>query len=868
MSGEYQSREQRRKAQQKKKTNKKKRKSGVWKKIFISLFIIGIIGMIAGGATLAFYISDAPDLNEDQLKGNLSSKVYDMNKKQVYEIGAEKTTYVPIDEIPDHVKNAFIATEDVRFYEHNGIDIIRFGGAVLANIQEGFGSEGASTITQQLVKLSFLTPEKTIKRKVQEAWLAIQVEQKFSKDQILEMYLNRVYYPGNYYGVARAAEAFFGKSLDDLTIGEAAMIAGMVKNPHGYNPRENLKAAEERRNTVLMLMEKHGFISSAEKEEAKQIPIADSLVKPTEKSNDHYAFIEQVIEEVRDKLDMDPSAAGLKIYTTLDPDAQSYVEDLLNGDSLGFSSEHLQAGVTLLDTESGEIRAIGGGRNQPIGGFNYAVDTKRQPGSTIKPVLDYGPAIEHLKWSTYHQIKDEPYTYSNGAPINNYDNRHKGWMSIRQALVDSRNIPALKAMQEVGLDKAQQFAKGVGIDLKEIEEAYSIGGFGGETVGVSPLEMAGAFSAFGNNGFYIKPHTVKKVELADGTVIDLAPEPEEAMSDYTAFMITDMMKSVVQYGTGTRANVPGLNIAGKTGSTNFNDKDKQKYNIPKGAAKDSWFVGYTPKYTAAVWTGMEKNDEKMYLTTKDQRLAKDIFREIIKHVSKGDRSDFKQPKSVVKVAIEKGSNPAKLASKFTPKDMITYEYFVKGNKPTKVSDKYKKLSKPSNVQVAYNEEAKNVSLTWGYDKKLLDNTSFEVSLSVNGGDYKPVTTTKDMSYTVSNVEPGSLYKFQVVAINDNSRSDPAAAMIEIPKKEEEEKEEIDEEDLEELLPPNPEEGENEDDKKDKDKDKEKENPSNGDDNPNNDNGNQGNGNDNEDSNDDQNNENGDTPADGQPMDDV
>lgn len=836
MSGEYQSREQRRKARQKKKS-KKKKKSSAWKKLFIFIIVLGIVGVLSGGATVAYYISDAPVFNEDQLKGNLSSKVFDMNNEQVYEIGTEKTTYVPIDEIPDHVKEAFIATEDVRFYEHNGIDIIRFGGAVLANIQEGFGAEGASTITQQLVKLSFLTPEKTIKRKVQEAWLAIQIEQNYSKDQILEMYLNRIYYPGNYYGVARAAEAFFGKKLDDLTISEAAMLAGMIKNPSRYNPRTNPEEADKRKNVVIMLMEKHGFITKKQASEAKEAFIGDFLIEPKEKSNQYYSFIELVIEEVREKLDMDPSAAGLKIYTTLDQDAQRYVEELLNGDSLPYP-EHLQAGVALLDTESGEIRAIGGGRNQPIGGFNYAVDTKRQPGSTIKPILDYGPAIEHLKWSTYHQIEDAPYKYpdSKGTPINNYDFKYRGWMTMRDALAYSRNIPALKAMEAVGLEKAKEFAEGVGIDLQEIYWSYSIGGFGGKTVGVSPLEMAGAYSAFGNNGFYIEPHTVKKIELADGTAIELAPEPEEAMSDYTAFMITDMLKSVVQYGTGTRAKVPGLNIAGKTGTTNFTDEEKAKYHVKRGGAKDSWFVGYTPKYTAAVWTGMEKNDEKMYLEPKDQRLAKDIFREMIKHVSKGDTSDFKQPRSVVKVAVEKRSNPAILASEWTPSDQVTNEYFVKGTEPTKISEKYQKLDKPSDVQVAYLEETNQIQLTWSYDENALEKASFEIQLSINDGPYQSVGTTKDFTFTISDVEPGSLYKFQIFAISDENRenrSEPGAAIIEVPIREKEpddespddEEEKPDEEDLEELLPPvNGEDGDEK--KKDKEKKDKQENENN------------------------------------------
>lgn len=776
MSEQYKSRAERRKAYQQKK--KKGKKRGFFHKLLLTVLLLALAAIIGGTGTFAYFAATAPPLNDDLLKGNMSSTIYDMNGKEIGEVGSEKREYVKINDIPKVVKDAFIATEDVRFYKHHGIDPIRIGGAVIANFKEGFGAEGASTITQQLVKLSFLSLDKTVKRKAQEAWLALQVEQKYSKDEILEMYLNRIYYPGNYYGVARATEAFYGKDLKDITLPEAAMLAGMIKNPDLYNPRKNPEEAEKRRNVVLNLMAKHGFITNEEAEKAKQTSVTESLVKPKKQQNKYYAFIEQSIEEVRKKLGVDPSTAGLKIYTTLDTDAQDYVNDLLNGDEMYYPSQYFQAGVALIDTTTGEVRAIGGGRNQPVGGFNYAVDLKRQPGSTIKPILDYGPAIEHLKWSTYHQIVDEPYTYSSGKPINNYDRKYKGQMSIREALADSRNIPALKAFQEVGPERAKAFAAGLGIKIDEISEAYAIGGF---KYGISPMQLAGAYSAFGNNGIYIEPHTVTKVVFHDGTEADLSPDPVEAMSDYTAFMITDMLKTVVESGTGTRARVPGLNIAGKTGSTNFTEEEKEKYHPTKGSAKDNWFVGYTPKYTAAVWTGYEQNEEKMFITREEQKIARDIFRKLIRHVSNGDSSDFKQPKSVVKKAIEKGSNPPRLASKYTPENMITYEYFVRGEEPTKVSTKYDKLDKPSGLSIQYDQEANAIQLNWSHSDS---DVSFELSVAVDGGNSQVLTTTNETSYTYTNVKPGSVYQFTVVALNDDMRSDPASAMIQIPAEEE------------------------------------------------------------------------------------
>lgn len=788
MSEQYKSREERRKKQAQQSSKKKKNKkpkAGLWKKILISLLAIGIVGMLAGGVTFAVMVAGAPPLDDKKLKDSFSSKIYDMNGDEITEFGQVKRTYVPYDEIPKVLENAVLATEDARFYEHNGVDVIRLGGALVANIQEGFGAEGASTITQQVIKNSLLTPEKTISRKVQELWLSFQLEQKYSKQEILEMYLNKIYFPGNVYGVAQAAESFYGKDLSELELHEAAMIAGIPQSPNNYNPRTNPENAEKRRNIVLTLMAKHGFITQAEADEAKSIPVQSTVIEDTEKANPYHAFVEEVIEEVKEKTDIDAGSAGLQIYTTLDPDAQDTVENVMNGDAVDFPDDELQAGIALIDTKTGEIRAIGGGRNQPVGGYNYATDTRRQPGSTIKPVLDYGPVIEHEKWSTYEQITDEPYTYSNGTPINNWDRSYKGTMSIRDALADSRNIPALKALQKVGLEKAQDFAQGLGIPLEEIYESYAIGGF---DHGVSPLQMAGAFSAFGNNGIFNEPYAVKKIVLSDGTEISLAPDPEPAMSDYTAFMVTDMMKSVVEYGTGKSVRIDDVNIAGKTGTTNFTEDDKAKYNVPSGASKDAWFVGYNPNYTAAVWTGynITEDSEKVYLDSSDQRLARAMFREVFLEIAGDDDSDFEQPSSVVEKAIEKGSNPAKLASEYTPSSNITYEYFVKGDEPTTVSKKFEKVEvdKPSNLSINYDQVNNSISLNWEYGDT--ENVSFEVKQSIDEGPYEVVNNSKDKSFTIGDVIPGAIYSYQVVAVSDeddSNRSAAAATKVQVPEPE-------------------------------------------------------------------------------------
>ncbi|MFP7230513.1 PBP1A family penicillin-binding protein [Bacillus subtilis] len=796
MSDQFTSREARRKANSKSspspKKGKKRKKGGLFKKTLFTLLILFVLGVVGGAVTFAVMVSDAPSLDESKLKTPYSSTIYDKNGKEIAEVGAEKRTYVSIDEIPDVVKEAFIATEDARFYEHHGIDPVRIGGALVANFKDGFGAEGGSTITQQVVKNSLLSHQKTLKRKVQEVWLSIQLERNYSKDEILEMYLNRIYFSPRAYGIGKAAEEFFGVTdLSKLTVEQAATLAGMPQSPTAYNPVKNPDKAEKRRNIVLSLMKKQGFISDSQYNKAKNVAMKDEGVvsqKEYEKasSNKYSAFVEEVMKEIDEKSDVDPSADGLKIYTTLDTKAQDKLDELMDGDTVGFT-EGMQGGVTLLDTKTGEVRAIGAGRNQPVGGFNYATQTQAQPGSTIKPVLDYGPVIENKKWSTYEQIDDSAYTYSNGSPIRDWDRRYLGPISMRYALAQSRNIPALKAFQAVGKDTAVDFANGLGLGLTKdnVTEAYSIGGFGGND-GVSPLTMAGAYSAFGNNGTYNEPHFVKSIEFNDGTKLDLTPKSKSAMSDYTAFMITDMLKTAVKTGTGQLAQVPGVEVAGKTGTTNFDENEVQKYNIASGGARDSWFVGYTPQFTAAVWTGMGENEAgKKSLSAEEQKVAKRIFAQLIAEVDDGSGS-FEKPDSVVEATVEKGSNPAKLAGPNTPSDKKLTEYFVKGTAPSTVSKTYEKEEKEeteklSGLSVKYDKDNQSLTLSWKYD----GDATFAVKQSVDGGSYSDIQNSSAKEAVISGVQPGSVYKFEVTAVSDDGKS-TASTSYQVPKAEDEE----------------------------------------------------------------------------------
>lgn len=775
MANNSQSRTARRKQQE----QLKKNKPSMWKKIWFTLLALILITIITVGIVFTYFIVTAPPLDHSLLSVPASTKVYDMNGDIYADLGTEKRTAVTYDELPDLLIDAVLAAEDVRFFDHSGIDVRRIGGALVANIRGGFGSEGGSTITQQVVKDAFLSTDKTVKRKVQEQWLSLQLERSYEKEEILEMYLNKIYYGAGAYGVATAAETYFGKSdLNELTLPEAALLAGLPQRPSAYDPTVNPELAERRMNIVLNLMVRHEKITEDEAEEARAVSIEDMLnVSSSKAGTPFHAFIDQVRIEVEEKLGADIHGDSLEIYTTLDPNAQQQVEFILSDESpVSFPDDELQSGVAVVDTTSGAIRAIGGGRNREAGGFNMAIQAKRQPGSVIKPIIDYGPAIEYLNWSTYHQINDDaPYEVATTDPIRNWNDQYQGWMTMRYALQWSLNVPAAKTLEEVGLSQAQTFAEGLGIEFGTGENAINIrDSIGGARTDVSSLQIAGAYAAFGNEGIYNEPFAVTKVVFSDGHTEDLKPSPIAAMSDSTAYMITDMLKTVVQSGTGTSAQVSGLPIAGKTGTTTGN--------------VDVWFAGYTTNYTISVWSGYPESNSR---SVPDTSISRSIFREIMREISADkDTPDFEMPNSVVRVQVEKGSNPARLPSEFTPESQIVTELFKRGHEPTAESDRFEQLSSVSSLSADFDEDANQIKINWDYDDDN-DDVEFEVSYGTNGSANNR-STTENQQFEISNVERGKTYTIEVKVIskqNRNNTSETRSIDIDIP---EEEIEELDE----------------------------------------------------------------------------
>ncbi|WP_010301020.1 PBP1A family penicillin-binding protein [Kurthia senegalensis] len=654
-----QDQQRRRKPSTKKPTSKKsskgaKPKKSLFKRILIGLVSLCILLFLVGGGVFAYFAFTSPELNEDNLKDPISSKFFDINGKEFYSMGNEERENVKYENIPKEMQDAILSAEDARFYEHHGIDFWRLGGAVVANVRNGFGSQGASTITQQVIKNSFFENKKTMKRKVQEAYLSMQLEREYSKDEIFEMYFNKVLMSGRIYGFGTAANYFYGKELKDLTLDEMAVLAGMPQAPNAYNPFKNPDRAEKRRNVVLRLMYNNKKITKAEMTAAQKVNIKKGLLPENKRQaaaeSKYDAYIDVVLKELDENGDEKALEEGISVYTNLDPTAQKSVEAALNNDATFLGRDDLQAGMAVVDTETGAIAAVGGSRNYgPERGLNLAA-SKHQPGSTMKPLIDYGPVIENKQWSTSTTVSDEPINYSGSSKtVTNVDNAYLGNMSIREALYRSRNTVAVKTFREVGATKAKKFMENVGI--KTDEAIYESEAIGGGSITVSPIQMAASYAAFGNNGIYTEPHAVKKIVYRDGkTSKSYTPDPTDAMSDYTAYMVTDMLRDVLSTkagATGTAANVYGLDIAGKSGTTNFDTATLQKYGLSRQTAPDSWFVGYSTKYSIATWTGNPERKTGMS-TLNEKHIPQTLFKSVMTAISAGkNTASFTKPDSVV-----------------------------------------------------------------------------------------------------------------------------------------------------------------------------------------------------------------------------
>ena len=666
MSNQQSSRSKQNGKKSKKTPSKKKKRSvgSIIFKVIIALFFLGCLGLLSGAGLFWYYAKDAPKINDQNLASANSTPMFAANGDTFQEIGSEKRELVSAADVPQQLEDAVVSIEDRRFYKHIGVDPIRIVGSALSNIKTG-GLQGGSTLTQQLIKLSYFSTkaeDQTLRRKAQEAWMAVQLEKQKSKQEILTYYINKVYMSNGVYGMGTAADEFYGKTLDELSLAQIALLAGLPNAPSLYDPYANPDEAKERRDTVLMTMLENEKISQKEYDDAVNTPIDDGLLKPSTEDNDwkyYEHYVAEVAKEVKEKTGKDIYSDGLKVYTNIDIDAQKRLYEIVNSDQyVQYPDDDMQVAATVMDVNTGAVVAQVGNRNSDLGGENLAVSTRRDFGSTVKPIVDYGPAIEYLGYSTGKNIVDEPYKYEGtDISLNNWDHSYMGNMTLRQALALSRNVPAAKLFADVGADNINKFLAKLGIQYKSIEQANAISSNSSESdgnkYGVSSLKMAAAYAAFANGGTYYEPHYVTKVVFPDGTeeVDAFQPEGTRAMKETTAYMITDMLKDVINYGTGTNAQIPGLYQAGKTGTSNYTDDQVDQLGDVSSPSPDSTFVGYTPTYSMAVWTGYR--DLMTPVTSESSSVSSSVYRAMMQYISSFiENKDWNMPDGVRRVGNE------------------------------------------------------------------------------------------------------------------------------------------------------------------------------------------------------------------------
>ena len=754
--------------------NTSKRKVSKKKKMILNILIICVIAFASLMAVFfAYVIVKAPKFDPNNLKFTQMSELYDTDGNIITKMGNENRTEISYDDLPEVLIDAIIATEDSKFFQHNGFDLARFMKASMYQLV-GKNGGGASTLTMQIAKNNYTSTKSKgfegITRKFTDIYLSIfKIERKYTKKEILEFYVNDSFLGNRAYGVEQASLNYFGKSVSELNLAEAAFIAGLFQSPTYYNPYNYPERAEGRRKTVLYLMQRHGYITEEEKEIAENSPIT-SYIKKEQASgtySEYQGYLDTVVEELENEYDLNPYTTPLKIYTAMNRSKQDFVNKVMNGEAWKWENENAQAGVVMTDSASGEVLAVGAGRNKNSErSYNFATMTNKQIGSTAKPIFDYGPAVEYLGWGTVNYIDDTPTTYSDGTRISNSDGGYKGRLPLYQALGLSRNITALKTFQQVskeaGNDKILKFASSLGITPEvdkngKIHEAHSIGSFTGSTKKGesrnSPMTMAGAYQAFSNGGYYIKPHTIKKFVYKDtDEVVETKAAKTRVMNDSTAYIINYSLNWSATEGLAkSAAGISGVQTAAKTGTSNFDEATRKKFHLSSKAVNDLWVCGYTPKQTITFWYGYA-DIRKGHSTTSSWSTRDKFYRNLADNLFDKDGSSFERPSSIEEISIVRNSIPLKKALYGG-----VVGYFRKGTGPDETgTEQVEQL--PSVSGVTSSISGNTVHLKWnGISAEDMVNLNFDDSYGTlgydiyvkdgSGGSEVYVGTTTSTSYT-------------------------------------------------------------------------------------------------------------------------
>lgn len=739
--------------------------------VFVTIFILGAI----------YIVIKAPAFDPNNLKFTSMSEVFDKDGNTIAKLGNENRTEITYDDLPEVLIDAIVATEDSKFFEHNGFDLGRFAVASVKQVLRR-GGGGASTITMQIVKNNYTSSVASgiegITRKFTDIYLAVfKVEKKYTKKEILQFYVNDSFLGNRAYGVEQAAKNYFGKSAKDLNLSEAAFIAGLYQAPTAYDPYNYPEKAEARRKTVLRLMERHGYITKEEREIAESHEISSLIV--TDKAESSYSeyqgYIDTVVEELDKEYGLNPYTTPMKVYTSMNRSKQDFVNKVMNGEAWKWENDKAQAGIVMTESSTGEVIAVGAGRNKNTQrSYNFATMTNKQIGSTAKPIFDYGPAVEYLGYGTVNYLDDSPAKYSNGKSMSNWDGQFWGVMPMYKALGTSRNIPALKVFQtvskEAGNEKIVSFAKSLGVTPEvsngKAHEAHSIGAFTGSTDDDksrnSPMTMAGAYGAFANGGYYVKPHTITKIIYKETEETkNLNFKKERVMHDSTAYIITYALNwsSTDPTGAQSAGGIGGVDVAVKTGTTNFDEETIRRNGLSSNALNDLWVCGYTPKYTLTMWYGYDRIYTDAYSTqATGWRIRDSFYKNLADHLFDKDGSKFTKPDSVEAKTVIKNSNPLRLAGANTPDSMKVVGYFRKNTGPKEADNKAGTANLPSVTNLSIKTSSNSVTLSWKSinAEDLLDVDSDDSYGSVgydiyvkNGpnGSEKYVGTTTSTSYT-------------------------------------------------------------------------------------------------------------------------
>lgn len=677
----------------------RKNKGGILRALrwVLLLMVLAVLGFVLFMAAQLWNLDAWQDFDPANILGAQQSLIlYDGENGEILRLhDKEDRVSIPLSDVPDLVQKAFISAEDARFYEHPGVDVIRIVGAAWADIKAGGYVQGASTISQQLIKLSHLTADKTISRKLEEAVLACQMETRYSKDEILEMYLNYVYFGGGYYGIEAAALGYFGVHAKDLSVAQGAMLAGILKSPSNYAPHLDFEASLARRDTVLSLMAEYGYLDDQGLADAKgetMVILHDGTA--SEEGRNYY--VDAALQDAMEILQIDSEtllSGGYRIYTAMDSAIQNQCEAIFQQDDL-FPGD-AQGAIVVQEAGTGLIRAMVGGRGayDTAMAFNRATDIRRQPGSVIKPVIAYAPALEGYGYTAATMLLDEPTTFAEYSP-RNFGNKYYGWVTLREAVTRSLNVPAVKVLSDIGVSAGKAFAQSCGIpfDPQDTSLTLALGGF---TYGVSPLQIAGAYAAFASQGIYNTPTCIQRITDSAGKELYVyEPENRRVMSEQNAYILTSMLQSAIQEGTGHRLKDLDIPLAGKTGTVGEGEGNR-----------DAWMACYSADYAAAVWIG--------YDTSQDGALPQDATGGkypalILEQLFQGlyqDRApkEFSMPSGVNAYKLDKRTlemfHEPVLATALTPSSAIQTEVFVEGTQPTAQSSYWVVPSPPGEFRV-------------------------------------------------------------------------------------------------------------------------------------------------------------------------